>query len=80
MQRAATTSSLSLAFPDRGEAVDFLIRTAGHVLSEETRLQREGRWGQLRKDLEQLVASRDQDPGTGVELRCEYLVVGAERT
>ena len=77
---ATNTESISLAVRDRAEAVDLLIRTAGHVLSEQPRLQREGRWDQLRCDLAQLVASRDQGADDGVELRCEYLVVVGERT
>jgi SAM-dependent methyltransferase len=78
--RATTTESLSLSLPDRAEAVDFLIRTAGHLVSEQPRLEREGRWQQLRADLGQLVAAWDRDPGAGVELPCEYLVVVAERS
>jgi hypothetical protein len=77
--RATTTASLSLAFEGRAEAVDFLIRTAGHALGEQPRLQREGRWQQMRGDLAQLVASRDHHPGDGVDLRCDYLVVIGER-
>jgi hypothetical protein len=76
--RAANGESLSLALAAREEAVDFLIRTAGHVVSEQPRLQREGRWQQLRDDLAQLVAVRDEG-SDGVELRCEYLVVVATR-
>ena len=76
--RTTTTESLALSFRDRAAAVDFLIRTAGHVVSEQPRLQREGRWGQLRGDLAELVAARDEG-GDSVELRCEYLVVVAER-
>jgi SAM-dependent methyltransferase len=76
--RTSTTESLALSFRDRAAAVDFLIRTAGHVVSEQPRLQREGRWGQLRGDLAELVAARDEG-GDSVELRCEYLVVVAER-
>jgi SAM-dependent methyltransferase len=77
--RTTSTESLLLSFPDRAEAVDFLIRTAGHVVSEQPRLEREGRWEQLRGRLEQLLASWDQDRGAEVELRCEYLVVVAQR-
>jgi SAM-dependent methyltransferase len=79
--RAATRESLSLSLPDRTEAVDFLIRTAGHVVSEQPRLQREGRWRQLRADLAELVAARDEggEGGDSVQLRCEYLVIVAER-
>jgi SAM-dependent methyltransferase len=76
--RATTAESLSLSLPDRTEAVDFLIRTAGHVVGEQSRLQREGRWEQLRDDLAELVAARDSG-NDSVELRCEYLVVVAER-
>jgi hypothetical protein len=73
-----TTKSLWLSLPDRPEALDFLIRTAGHVVSEQSRLQREGRWQQLRDDLTQLVAARDEGSDS-VALRCDYLVVVAER-
>lgn len=76
--RATTTESLSLSLPDQAEAVDFLIQTAGHVVSEQPRLQREKRWEQLRADLTELVAARDGG-GDGVELRCDYLIVVAER-
>jgi SAM-dependent methyltransferase len=76
--RATTIESLPLSLPTREQTVDFLIRTAGHVVSEQPRLQREGRWEQLRDDLARLVAARDAG-GDVVELRCEYLVVVAER-
>ena len=76
--RATTIESLTLSLPDRAAALDFLIATAGHVVSEQPRLQREGRWEQLRADLAGLVAARDEG-GDGTELRCEYLVVVAER-
>ena len=74
----ATRESLSLSLANRTEAVDFLIRTAGHVVSEQPRLQREGRWEQLRDDLTELVTARDEG-GDSVQLRCEYVVVAAER-
>jgi SAM-dependent methyltransferase len=77
--RAATVESLSLSFPGSDDAVDFLIRTAGHVLNEQPRLQREGRWQLLRDALAQLVAARNER-SDHVELRCDYLVVVAERT
>jgi SAM-dependent methyltransferase len=49
---ATHTSTLALE-PD----VDFLIDTAGHVLAERERLEREGRWQDLRRDLEALIAA-----------------------
>jgi SAM-dependent methyltransferase len=76
--QTAGVESLSLSFAGSDEAVDFLIRTAGHVLSEQPRLQREGRWQLLRDDLAQLVAARNERSDR-VELRCDYLVVVAER-
>jgi SAM-dependent methyltransferase len=73
------SSSLPLSFADRGAAVAFLLATAGHVLAEESRLREEGRWDQLRTDLELLVDERDSGTSTGVTLECEYLVVLAEK-
>ena len=70
-------ASLALCFSDRSAAVQFLIRTAGHVVSERSRLDQEGRWKQLVTDLGALVAERDDagvDGVHGVELRCEYLL------
>src|SRR3954468_21674048 len=46
---------LALDFDDAGEAVDFLIDTAGHVIAERPRLEAEGRWDSLRRDLAALV-------------------------
>jgi SAM-dependent methyltransferase len=72
-------SSLPLCFADRDVAVAFLLATAGHVLAEEPRLRHEGRWDQLRADLDLLVAERDSSTGAGVTVECEYLVVLGEK-
>jgi hypothetical protein len=56
-----------------------LIRTAGHLLAEQPRLEQEARWQALQRDLEQLVASRDEGQRVGVSLRCDYLLVLADR-
>jgi hypothetical protein len=77
--RAVRNGSVRLSFPDRPEAVRFLIRTAGHLLAERPRLEQEGRWEALQRDLEQLVASRDESQRAGVSLRCDYLLVLADR-
>jgi SAM-dependent methyltransferase len=77
--RRTTAASLPLSFAGRPQAVDFLIRTAGHVRGEQARLQREGRWGGLVEDLERLVAAWDEGHGARVELRCDHLLVLAER-
>jgi hypothetical protein len=78
--RESATSSLSLSFAARDQAVDFLIRTAGHVRAEQPRLERERRWQELRRDLSELVAARDESDGSGVQLPCEYLLVLADRS
>jgi SAM-dependent methyltransferase len=75
----SATSSLSLSFADRDQAVDFLIRTAGHVRAEQPRLERERRWQDVRRALSELVAARDEGDGSGVLLRCEHLLVLADR-
>jgi SAM-dependent methyltransferase len=50
--------------------VDFLIDTAGHVLAERERLEQEGRWQDLRRDLEAVVDARPA---------AQYLLAGARR-
>jgi SAM-dependent methyltransferase len=47
--------------------VDFLIDTAGHVLAERERLRAEGRWDDLRRDLQALL-------GDAREVELEYLL------
>jgi SAM-dependent methyltransferase len=76
--RQSTAASLSLSFADRPQAADFLIRTAGHVCGEQARLEREGRWSDLVRDLERLVATWDEGYGSRVDVRCDYLIVLAE--
>ncbi|MEA2442156.1 MAG: hypothetical protein QOH76_3580 [Thermoleophilaceae bacterium] len=60
---------LTLGFSGEDEAVEFLIATAGHVLAEQPRLEREGRWENLRDQLRGLVG------GPSIEL--EYLLAAA---
>lgn len=60
------------------QAREFLIRTAGNVLAERSRLEREGRWSDLEHDLENLVRDRNRSSGQAVELDCEYLLVLAD--
>jgi hypothetical protein len=47
---------------------DFLIATAGHVLAERERLEAEGRWQDLRRDVEGLL------PNGQAEVALEYLL------
>jgi hypothetical protein len=76
--RLTRLSSLLLSFADCTEARQFLIRTAGHVLVERARLERDGRWTDLESELEQLIRDRNRAAGDAVELECEYLVVLAD--
>jgi SAM-dependent methyltransferase len=73
----AAGEHLVLSLPDRMNAVAFLVRTAGDVLAERPRLEREGRWGALLAALGGLVAQRDSGVGGRVALRCDYLLVEA---
>jgi SAM-dependent methyltransferase len=65
---------LPLTFPDRDEAVEFLVRTAGHLLVERPRLLVEGRWEAALVDLDGLVRDRAHRDGGGVVVRLEYLL------
>jgi SAM-dependent methyltransferase len=58
-------ASLTLGFATPDEAVAFLVDTAGHVVSERARLDREGRWDDLLAALAALV-------GDATEIRCDY--------
>jgi SAM-dependent methyltransferase len=69
---------LHLSAPDRMNAVGFLIKTAGNVLAERPRLEREGRWGALLAAVAGHVAERNVGPdGANVSLPCEYLLLEA---
>ncbi|HET9104789.1 MAG TPA: class I SAM-dependent methyltransferase [Solirubrobacteraceae bacterium] len=70
----ARRSSVHLSFADVEDARRFLIRTAGHVLVERPRLEREGRWVELERDLDRLVRDRNNATGGAVQIECEYLL------
>ena len=70
--------TLHLSAPDRMNAAGFLIKTAGHVLAERPRLEREGRWGALLAAVAGLVSERNVGTdGANVSLPCEYLLLEA---
>lgn len=72
--------TLHLSAPDRMNAAGFLIKTAGNVLAERPRLEREGRWGTLLAAVAGLVSERNAGPGgANVSLPCEYLLLEATR-
>lgn len=74
---AAEPRRLALAFPDASAAADFLIRTAGHVLSQQQRLSDDGRWEDLRHDLLAFVQARAEPTRDQTHLALEYVLVTA---
>lgn len=75
----AVSQQLVLAFPGTSSAADFLIRTAGHVVSEQRRLTDNGRWDDLRLDLTTFVQHRAEAAGEKVHLTLEYLLATARQ-
>ena len=75
----AQSRGLVLAFSDASTAVDVLIRTAGHVVSEHQRLTEDGRWEDLGRDLVAFVYRRAGPCGNQVHLALEYLLATARR-
>jgi SAM-dependent methyltransferase len=72
--------SLTLSAPDRMNATGFLVKTAGNVLAERERLEREGRWGALLAAVSGVVTERNTGaPGANVVLPCDYLLLEATR-
>ncbi|MGY0499148.1 class I SAM-dependent methyltransferase [Nocardia sp. FBN12] len=76
---AASPSRITLPFASSEEAADFLIRTAGHVVSEQGRLTAEGRWDALRRDLRRFVEQRAESRGGLLGLPLDYLLASAIR-
>jgi ubiquinone/menaquinone biosynthesis C-methylase UbiE len=74
----STRQTVELRLGGRREAAEFLVATAGHVVSERRRLQAEGRWPDLLADLSVLVAEQDRG-GAGGEavIELEYLLTKA---
>lgn len=66
-----------LRFAGAAAGADFLIRTAGHVVSEQARLEAEGRWHALREDLSAFVEERGVAAGDHVDLALDFLLVTA---
>lgn len=75
----SSTRRLTLRFPDAGAGADFLIRTAGHILSEQERLTRQGRWSELHHDLADFVEERAEHPGGHLDLALDYLLASATK-
>ncbi|MFD3704387.1 class I SAM-dependent methyltransferase [Nocardia sp. NPDC058658] len=77
---ATSTSRITLPFTSSEDAADFLIRTAGHVVSEQDRLTSEGRWDALRQDLCGFVEQRAESRSDHLNLSLDYLLASAIRT
>lgn len=71
------TQQLFLRFDDVKEAADFLIRTAGHIVSEEPRITDQGRWQALQDNMITFVAQHLQSGSRGPQLQLEYLLATA---
>jgi SAM-dependent methyltransferase len=69
-----STESLALTFGSTGEAVNFLVRTAGHVVAEQESLTAQGRWGDLLVSLEELIEARGRRVESQVRIDLDYLL------
>jgi SAM-dependent methyltransferase len=74
-----TRERLTLRFDDAAAGADFLIRTAGHIVSQQAELRATGRWHQLRYDLARFVADRGEQQRGQLVLYLDYLLAVAGR-
>jgi SAM-dependent methyltransferase len=65
---------LGLVFGGVPEAVDFLVRTAGHVVAEKARLFSAGRWSDLLTQLTTLVEETCDSVAGQIRIDLEYLL------
>jgi SAM-dependent methyltransferase len=75
-----TVEHLTLRFDDAPAGADFLIRTAGHIVSCQHTLRAAGRWHRLRDELTAFVAARGHQHADELLLRLDYLIAVARRT
>jgi SAM-dependent methyltransferase len=71
---AHSNESLTLTFDSTGDAVNFLVRTAGHVLAEQESLTARGRWRDLLISVEELVEERGRQMEGQVRVDLDYLL------
>lgn len=76
----ASPQRVTLHFADATAGADFLLRTAGHVVSEQERLTHDGRWNDLRQDLSDFVEERAARAGDHLDLSLDYLLASATKT
>jgi SAM-dependent methyltransferase len=77
---ATVPGRITPRFSSADDAADFLIRTAGHVMSEQDRLIADDRWGELHQDLRQFIEQRAERSGNDLGLPLDYLLASAIRT
>ncbi|WP_280463050.1 class I SAM-dependent methyltransferase [Nocardia carnea] len=74
---ATSSGQVILRFSSSEEAAEFLVRTAGHVMSEQDRLTAEGRWDELHRDLRRFVEQRAEHRRDHLLLPLDYLLATA---
>lgn len=74
---ATSSGRITLRFSSFEVAADFLVRTAGHIVSEQDRLTTEGRWDELRRDLRRFVEQRAEHSGNHLVLPLDYQLASA---
>ncbi|MGH2862436.1 MAG: hypothetical protein ACRDLT_13165 [Solirubrobacteraceae bacterium] len=77
--RQTRVEQLDLEFEDADDAASFLIRTAGHIVSEAERLTEQGRWHTLQNDLVDFTARHGQHRDGQIALNLDYLIAIADR-
>ncbi len=75
---SSSTEQLSMTFAGSGAATDFLVRTAGHVVSEQERLTGQGRWDDVLATVQDLVEARSHPTGGQLRIDFEYLLSTAK--
>jgi SAM-dependent methyltransferase len=75
-----TVEQLTLRFDNAPAGADFLIRTAGHIVSQQPELRATGQWHQLRDDLAAFVADRGEQHADKLLLHLDYLIAVAARS
>ena len=74
-----SSRGLVLTFPSAPAAAEFLVQTAGHVVSERQRLTASDRWDDLRQDMVSFVNERAEVVGDQLHLTLQYLLCTARR-
>ena len=68
---------MTLSFASAREGASFLSDTAGHVLSEQDRLERLGTCADLHRQLTNFVHARAEMSENGIALNLDYLLATA---